>query len=126
MDAVLYIHGKDGSPAESEHYRPLFPGHAVLGLDYRTFTPRETGPEIRAAVEQLKGRYENIILIANSAGAFFSLHGDLDGLIRRAFFISPIVDMEKLIEKMMTWAQVTEEEQMGFLDDWIRDSFTKR
>ncbi|MBQ9402155.1 MAG: alpha/beta hydrolase [Clostridia bacterium] len=110
MDAVLYIHGKDGSPGESEHYRPLFPGHAVLGLDYRTFTPWETGPEIRSAAEELKGRYENVILIANSAGAFFSMHGDLDGLLQRAYFISPVVDMEKLIGDMMTWAQVSEEE----------------
>ena len=61
-------------------------------------------------------------------------------LTSRAYFISPIVNMEKLIADMMQWANVTEaelrskgvihtafgehwfhtEEQMRFLDDWIR------
>ena len=45
-DLVLYIHGKGGSAAESEHYRPLFPGSEVIGLDYQTFSPWETGGEI--------------------------------------------------------------------------------
>ena len=47
-EAVLYVHGKGGNAAESEHYAPLFPDCDVLGLDYRTFTPWETGPELRA------------------------------------------------------------------------------
>ncbi len=33
-EAILYIHGKGGSAAESDHYRPLFPGCEVFGLDY--------------------------------------------------------------------------------------------
>ena len=110
MDAVLYIHGKGGSAAESEHYKPLFPGCEVTGLDYQTFTPWETGKEIHAAVETLKESYENIVLIANSIGAYFSMNAGIDGLIQKAYFISPIVDMEKLIGDMMTWAKVTETE----------------
>ena len=109
MDAVLYIHGKDGSAAESEHYKPLFPSYKVTGLDYQTFTPWETGKEIRTAVEALKGSHENILLIANSVGAFFSMNAGIDRLIQKAYFISPIVDMEKLIGDMMVWANVTEE-----------------
>ena len=64
MDAVLYVHGKGGSAAESEHYKPLFPACEVTGLDYQTFTPGETGKEIRAAVETLRDSHENIVLIA--------------------------------------------------------------
>ena len=109
-NAVLYIHGKGGSAGESEHYRPLFPGCEVVGLDYRTFTPWETGPEIREAVEKLNREYESITLIANSIGAFFSMHADIDAMIRRAYFISPIIDMERLIQNMMTWAGVTEKD----------------
>ena len=45
-NAVLYIHGKDGSASESEHYKALFPDDDVIGLDYQTFTPWETGKEI--------------------------------------------------------------------------------
>jgi len=107
-ELVLYIHGKGGSAAECEHYKPLFPNCEVLGLDYRTFTPWETGAEIHAAADKLKSEYKSIILIANSIGAFFSMNAVIDNLICRAYFISPIVDMEKLIVNMMLWANVTE------------------
>lgn len=96
MNAVLYIHGKDGSATESKHYKPLFPNCDVLGLDYQSFTPWETGKEIHHAVEELKIRYENVILIANSIGAFFSMNAGIDQMIPKAYFISPVVDMEKL------------------------------
>ena len=109
-DLVLYIHGKGGSAAESEHYRPLFLDREVIGLDYQTFTPWETGAEIFAAVTKLKEQYESITLIANSIGAYFSMHAGIDGLIGRAYFISPIVDMERLILNMMRWANVTEKQ----------------
>ena len=107
-ELVLYIHGKGGSAAECEHYKPLFPNCEVLGLDFRTFTPWETGAEIHAAADKLKSKYKSIILIANSIGAFFSMNAVIDKLICRAYFISPIVDMEKLIVNMMQWANVTE------------------
>lgn len=110
MTAILYIHGKGGSAAECEHYKPLFPNSAVTGLDYQTFTPWEIAKEIRIAVEELKRQYGNVILIANSIGAFFSMHAGIDNMIQKAYFISPIVDMEKLISDMMRWAKITEQE----------------
>ena len=110
MNAVIYIHGKGGSAAEIEHYKSLFPDCEVIGLDYQTFTPWETGKEIHIAVEELKSKYENVILIANSIGAFFSMNAGIDDMIQKAYFISPIVDMEKLITNMMQWANVTEQE----------------
>lgn len=110
MTVVVYVHGKDGSAAESQHYKALFPGREVIGLDYRTFTPWETGREIKQAIEALREKFNDVILVANSIGAFFSMNGGLDGLVKKAYFISPIVDMEKLITDMMDWANVTEDE----------------
>lgn len=107
-DLALYVHGKGGSAGESERYRPLFPGRDVIGLDHQSFTPWETGEEIRKAVEKLKQEYADITLIANSIGAYFSMNAGIDGLIDRAYFISPIVDMERLICDMMARAGVTE------------------
>ena len=107
-DAVLYIHGKGGSAAESDPYKTLFPNCKVTGLDYQSFSPWETGAEIRAAAEELKAEYESIILIANSIGAYFSMCAGIGHLTSRAYFISPIVNMEKLIADMMQWANVTE------------------
>ena len=83
MNAVIYIHGKGGSAAESEHYKPLFPDSEVIGLDFQTFSPWETGKEIHIAVEKLKRRYNNVILVANSIGAFFSMNADIDDIIQK-------------------------------------------
>lgn len=110
MNAVLYIHGKNGSAAESEYYRQFFPGCTVVGLEYQTFTPWETGREIHTAVEELSKQYGKIVLIANSIGAFFTMHADIESMVERAYFISPVVDMEKLILGMMFWEHVTEQQ----------------
>ncbi len=107
---VLYIHGKGGSAAECEYYKSLFPGCEVCGLDYQTCTPWETGAEIRDAVIRLKEQHENIVLIASSIGACFCLHAGIGPLIRKAYFISPVVDMERMISGLMSMAEVTEEQ----------------
>ena len=107
---VLYIHGKDGSAEEAEHYVPLFPGEEVLGFDYRAETPWEAKEEFPAFVSSLCGIHGPVTLIANSVGAFFAMCAGLGAWTKRAFFVSPVADMEKLITGMMTWAGVTEEE----------------
>ena len=108
MKAVLYVHGKGGCAGESAHYEPLFPDRAVIGLAYRSVTPWEAGPEIRAATEKIKTEYETVTLIANSIGAYFCLHAAIDALIEKAYFISPVVDMERLISDLSARAGVTE------------------
>lgn len=79
-ELILYIHGKDGFAGESEHFKPLFPECEVIGLDYQTFTPWETGEEIREAVTKLKAEYDGITLIANSIGAFFCMNAGIDAM----------------------------------------------
>ena len=59
-ELVLYIHGKGGCAGESDHYKQLFPEYEVVGLDYQTFTPWETGKEIREAVKKLNAEYDSI------------------------------------------------------------------
>ena len=108
MNAVLYIHGMGGTAAESEHYKPLFPDCGVVGLDYKSSTPWDAGVEIRAAAAELCAESDGIILIANSIGAYYSMCAGIDDIVTKAYFISPIVDMERLITNMMTRANVTE------------------
>lgn len=105
---VLYLHGKGGFAAESEHYKPLFPDCDVIGLNYHAAAPWETGEEIRLAVETLRERYGEIHVIANSIGAYFCLHAGISALIQSAWFLSPVVDLEALICSMMQQAGVTE------------------
>lgn len=107
---VLYIHGKGGTPAEAEQYRPLFPGWDVVGLAYTAATPWEAAAEFPAAFARLTAGRDRVILVANSIGAYFSLCALPQEQLRRAYFISPMVDMEGLILRMMGWAKVSEDE----------------
>lgn len=105
---ILYIHGKGGSPKEAEHYKPLFPEADVIGLDYKSQTPFEALSEFPSLFDNASKGYDKIYLIANSIGAFFSLYSLSDKRIEKAFFISPIVNMEKLICDMLMWVNLTE------------------
>ena len=108
--AVVYVHGKDGLVQEAEHFKTLFPDCEVIGFDYMAENPWEAVPEFSTYFARLFPQYDSIILIANSLGAYFSMESGIAPMIRKAFFISPIVDMEKLIQNMMSWKGVTEEE----------------
>lgn len=107
---VIYVHGKGGSAQEAEHYKALFPDGEVVGFDYRAKTPWEAVEEFPAFFAKQREHCDKITLIANSIGAFFSLSSLNESLVDKAYFISPVVDMEKLICSMMTWANVTEQE----------------
>ena len=109
MKTVLYMHGKGGSPEEAAHYQPLFPEDTVLGMPYLAETPWDAKAEFPGAFDALCPPDRPVILIANSIGAFLAMQGLADKPIERAFFISPIVDMEQLIGNMLTWAGETEE-----------------
>lgn len=107
---VLYIHGKGGMAEESEHYKPLFPDYDVVGLNFRAKTPWEAKLEFPAAFQTLSAGYNNIILITNSIGAYFSMCTLPQERLKRSYFISPIVDMEKVIYNMIDWANVSDTE----------------
>ncbi len=109
-DLTIYVHGKGGSTAEAEHYQALFPNCKVLGFRYRSTTPWEAKKEFFAFFVQQKSRCGRLTLIANSIGAYFALSSLNETLVDRAYFISPIVDMEALICKLMQELNVTERE----------------
>ena len=109
-EAVLFLHGLGGSTQEAAHYRPLFADADVIGLAYHGITPWETGAEIKEAVLTLCERYEAVDLIGYSLGAFLAMHAGIDARIRRAYFISPVADMEQLILMLMAQDGVTEAE----------------
>ena len=108
--AVLYVHGKGGNAGEAEHYKPFFAGCDVVGADYQSEFPWETKNEILSEYESLTNKYNSVIIVANSIGAYFTMNALQGKAVERAFFISPIADMERLITDMMSWANVTESE----------------
>ena len=107
--AIIYIHGKGGNTAEAEHYKPLFPDCDVIGFNYKSETPWDAKTEFTEYFDVLSRKYDSLSVIANSIGAYFLMNADINSKIAKAYFISPVVDMEQLIFSMMKWAGVTEE-----------------
>lgn len=107
---VVYVHGKGGNIEEAKHYESLFLECDVIGFDYVSNVIWDAKEEFLNYFNTKKEKYESIILIANSIGAYFSMSSLSEEQISEAYFISPIVNMEKLICDMMKWANVSEEE----------------
>ena len=74
-DLVLYIHGKGGRAAESEHYKPLFPNWEVIGVDYRSDTPWEAGRLLNMAVEDLRAKGVSPVYLLTDHVGFYERYG---------------------------------------------------
>ncbi len=107
---VLYIHGKGGNTVEGDCYKKFFPDSEVYGFDYKSKTPWEAKVEFYEKVSGLSKEYGSLTLIVESLGAYFSLVSGIEKFISKAYFISPIVNMERLILDMIRWAGTSETE----------------
>lgn len=110
--AVIYLHGKGGSADEAEFYKPFFSGCDVIGVDYRDTTPWDATEDILSAYRWVVRQYDSVSIVANSIGAYFGMLALADVSIEHAYFISPVIDLERLILDLMGWANVTEQELM--------------
>ena len=118
----LYIHGKMGCKEETAHFAEIvcpkgyqvlsidLPGHGERTGEMERFVPWEVVPELRAVYGFAQQRWKKISLYANSIGAYFSLLAFQEAKLEKSLFVSPILDMEKLIRDMMGWAEVTQEQ----------------
>ena len=94
--AVIYIHGKGGNAEEAIHYKPLFSNCDVIGLDYTAQFPWEAKEEFPLLFNSIYRNYKTVEVIANSIGAYFAINALSNQQIEKAYFISPVVDMERL------------------------------
>lgn len=110
-NAVIYIHGKGGNSVEAEYYKKFFSDeYKIIGFDYKSELPWDAKIEFSNFFDSIVSEYDDIYLIANSLGAYFSMLALSDKKVKKAMFISPIVDMEKIILNMMSMSNVSEEE----------------
>ena len=108
--AVIYIHGKGGNAKEAEYYKKFFSReYDVIGFDYQAAFPWEAKIEFAAFFASITKRYSKVSLIADSIGAYYAMLSPADKPITKAMFISPIVDMEKVILNMMARLNLSEE-----------------
>lgn len=108
--AIIYAHGKGGSASEATYYQKFFPKDTIIGVEYSSYLPKQASEEIREVYEEVQRDFDEVQLITNSIGTYFSMLALQDCTLKHAYCISPILDMEKLIMDMMSWANVTEQE----------------
>ena len=87
--AVIYIHGQGGNAKEADHYKALFKGCDVVGLDYAAQTPWEAKEEFPVLLEPICKEHRSVQMVANSIGAYFAMQALADWPIEQAWFISP-------------------------------------
>ena len=109
-NVVIYIHGKYGTVEEAEYYKKFFNEADIIGFEYTSEYPWDFQKEFSNFIDNIYIKYKKISIIANSIGAYFTMLSLTNKNIEKAFFISPIVDMEKLITDMMVSENITEEE----------------
>ena len=117
----LFIHGKSGNKEEAARFAEIvcakgwqvlsidLPEHGERSFEKDAFDPWHVVPELQNVMLYLKPRWGKIGLRANSIGAWFSMLAFGEEAFEKCLFVSPILDMERLIGNMMQWASVSEE-----------------
>ena len=118
----LFLHGQSGHKEEGERFAQIAnpKGWQVVTIPICPSTDSAAGgsgtlpalggvPELEQVWQELQGRWKRIALRANSIGAWLAMLALAGKPVDTCLFVSPVVDMESLIQTMMTWAGVTEE-----------------
>ena len=119
----IHVHGKMSRKEFAEDFAAVAEekGYQTLSFDLPEHGERSENHEQRCdiwnGVRDLKTiadfafeRWKAVSLFGSSIGAFFSLHAYNELPIVKCLFLSPIVDMEHLVKKMMAEFLVTEDE----------------
>ena len=117
----LYLHGQAGNKEEAAAFAAAaedagwqtvsvdLPGHGERLEEETDLVPWRVVPELKTVFSYLGSIWQQTALFGSSLGAWFGLLAYSDASLAGALLLSPVVDMEALIRKMMDWANVSEE-----------------
>lgn len=121
---IIAVHGNCSSKIDDCIYilaeEAVLCGYQVLSFDLPKHGERVNEPEpcmVQECVNELsiimdyvKQRAEQVYLFGCSMGAYFSLLAYKNDNINYAWFLSPVTDMERLINNIMRQFEITEEQ----------------
>lgn len=138
-NVFISVHGKHSRKEESEQFakKAALKGYQILSFDLpehgdRTqeaypCVPANIVRDLNIVANYVRQNWSQFSLYAVSMGAYFSLLAYRDLPMKQSLFLSPILDMKRLIQNMMQWSGVTEEQlerekiiptQIGETLDW--------
>jgi len=118
----IFAHGKYGKKEDADSFAAIATktGYQVISFDLPEHGERkdeEYGCTIQNGIHDLKeiysfvrNKYRSYSLFGCSLGAYFSLAAYQDVKFEKSLFLSPVLDMERLIQNMMNRSNVSEEE----------------
>ena len=118
--AYLYVHGKMSQKEEAEGFATIAAGkgYQVVSFDLPEHGERKSQDyqctvqnaehDLRTINDFVTGKWQNVCLFGSSLGAYFSLVACQEIKFGKCLFLSPILDMERLIQNMMGWFNVSE------------------
>lgn len=118
----LYIHGRHSRKEEAEHFASIaeksdyqvlsfdLPEHGERVSEQYPCTAQNGVHDLNEIYSFIKNKYKSISLYACSIGVYFSLLTYRDIKFDKCLFLSPILDMERLIQNMMKWSNISEED----------------
>jgi uncharacterized protein len=120
----IAVHGSQAS--KSDDIIALFAeaasikGYMTISFDLPEHGDRKTDPtpckafncvdDLKTIMSYAKTISNDIRLFTCSMGTYFSLLAYHTESIRQALFLSPVVDMERIIQNMMTWFSISKEQ----------------
>ena len=123
---VIYIHGLHGNAKEADFYKFLT-DYDVKGLEYEDGNPWEVGLIVKEKFKEMIKPYKEVVVIANSIGAFYTYEYLSEFDIKQAFFISPVASMHQIIYNYIFAGKVSKEElkekKFITLDDGVTLSY---
>lgn len=116
----IFVHGQGGNKFEAERFVSVVKnfGYQVLAMDLpkhgtRTdevdFVPWEAKKELQSVINYAKRIWRKISVRATSIGAYFSLLAFESEKIEKCLFVSPLIDMQRMIADLMSLANVGED-----------------
>ena len=121
----FFIHGQYGNKEEAAAFASLaepkgwqvlsmdLPGHGERQDEGYALYPWVVAPDLKKIWNSMGLHWEHVAIRANSIGAWFCLKFFQFKRMEKCLFVSPVLDMEQLILKMMKEAGVSEQRLQG-------------
>nr|WP_281771226.1 alpha/beta hydrolase [Lautropia mirabilis] len=115
----VYVHGQEGCKEEAEAFASIadrygfqvlsidLPGHGERRGKTSSLSPWVAVSDLQDVMPWARSRWESVSLFSVSIGVWLSMLAFQNERLERCLFVSPIIDMGLLIQKMISQAGVS-------------------